>query len=333
MSTDAALNVTVTVTDSSGTPVPGATVILTSSNGEPAVTLDDLGNGTYSGLFEPMVIGPVTLSITAQATDSSGNVFSSPEIAVTGDVTADTAVATPVYTSGAISAASFAPQPTPITPGSLISLFGQYIAGAGGAATQLPLPISLAGTTVTIGGIPAGLIASAAASTPGGTDQINLQVPFELAGQATADIVVTSNGVSGAPETITLGTAPAFFTQNYSGSGDGVFVHSDGITPITLGNPASGGEVIVLYATGMGAVQTPVDTGVGFAGADPVTGTVHITIGGKDASFIYAGGLPYYAGVYQLNVTVPTGLPSGENAVVVSVDGIPATGQATVSLK
>jgi len=331
-STDGALNVGAVVVDASGTAVPGATVVLTSSNGEPNVTLDDLGDGTYSGLFEPESSGPVTLSLAAQVTDDSGNLFET-STSVSGDVVAAADVSTPVYTSGAISAASYAPQPTPLTPGSLISLFGYNLAGAGGAATTLPLPTNLNGVSVTIGGIPAPLIASAAASVPGGTDQINLQVPAELAGRSTADIVVTNNGVSGAPETVALGTAPAFFTLNAAGTGDGIFVHSDGITLITPSNPAKAGETIVLYATGLGNVQASVASGAPFTGPDRVTGAVTVTIGGQPATVQYAGGLPGFAGVYQLNVVVPAHLPPAETVVTVIVDGTPSTGQATVALQ
>ncbi|HEY1239585.1 MAG TPA: hypothetical protein VGF16_03465 [Bryobacteraceae bacterium] len=331
-STDGALNLSVMVLDADGTPVPGATVVLASSNGEPNVTLEDLGDGAYSGLFEPESSGPVTLSLAAQVTDNSGNLFET-ATSVSGDVVAAADASTPVYTSGAISAASYAPQPTPLTPGSLISLFGYNLAGAGGAATTLPLPTSLNGVSVTIGGIPAPLIASAPASAPGGTDQINLQVPVELAGRSTADIVVTNNGVSGAPETVALGTAPAFFTLNAAGTGDGIFVHSDGITVITPGSPARGGETVVLYATGLGDVQAPVASGLAFTGPNRVTGSVTVTIGGQPASVLYAGGLPGFAGVYQLNVMVPANLPPGENAVTVVVDGTPSTGEATVAVQ
>lgn len=332
-STDAALNISTVVVDASGTPVPGATVVLTSSNGESNVTLDDLGDGTYSGLFQPESSGPVTLGLTAQVTDNSGNAFETSGATVSGDVVAASDVSTPVYTGGAISAASYAAAATPITPGGVISLFGLNIAGRGGAAITLPLPTNLNGVIVTIGGIPAPLIAAAPASVPGGADQINLQVPAALAGQATADIVVTNNGVSGAPETVALGTAPAFFTQNSSGSGDGIFVHSDGITLITPSNPAHAGETIVLYATGLGAVQSPVADGSPFTGPDSVTGTVTVTIGGQSANVEYAGGVPGFAGIYQLNVVLPANLPSGENAVTVSVGGTPSTGQATVAVQ
>jgi uncharacterized protein (TIGR03437 family) len=332
-STDSALNVGVSLLDSSGDAVPGATVILSSSHGEPDVTLDDLGNGNYSGLFQPAVSGTVTLSVAAQATDNSGNLFQAAAAVVTGDIVSAGDVSTPVYTNGAVGSASFAPQPTPITPGGLISLFGSNIAGLGGSAPSVPLPATLGGATVTIGGVAAPLIGAYPASTPGGLDQINLQVPIEVDGQPEADVVVTSNGVMGAPQTMTLGPAPAFFTQNATGAGDGAFVHTDGVTLITPANPAAAGEVIILYATGLGDVQSPVPSGSAAAGVDSLTGSVRVTIGGLPATVSYAGLAPFSVGEYQINVTVPGNLPSGENNVIVFLNGIPATGRASVAVK
>ncbi len=332
-STDSALNVGVSLLDSSGNAVPGATVILSSSNGEPDVTLDDLGNGSYSGLFQPAVSGTVTLSVAAQATDNSGNLFQAAPAVVTGDIVSAGDVSTPVYTNGAVGSASFAPQPTPITPGGLISLFGTNIAGLGGSAPSVPLPATLGGATVTIGGVAAPLIGAYPASTPGGLDQINLQVPIEVDGQPEADVVVTSNGVMGAPQTMTLGPAPAFFTQNATGAGDGAFVHTDGVTLITPANPAAAGEVIILYATGLGDVQSPVPSGSAATGVDSLTGSVRVSIGGLPATVSYAGLAPFSVGEYQINVTVPGNLPSGENNVIVFLNGIPATGRATVAVK
>lgn len=332
-STDSAMVVSVILTDSAGRPVPGGSVTLSSSNGEPDVTMNDLGNGNYSGVFQPQVSGTVTLSIDAEATDASGNNYSSSPCGVTGDVESAADVALPVYTSGAVSAATFAPQPAPLTPGQIMSLFGYNMLAAAGQSGSIPLPTNLGGTTVTMGGIPAPLFQTFPASTPGANDQINLQVPAELNGQPNADIVVTTNGVSGPPQSVTLGVAPAFFTQSGSGIGDGSFVHSDGITLVTPANPASVNETVVLYATGLGALQTPLASGTAATTADSTVAPVAVTIGGIPAKVVYAGAAPYSVGENQIDVVVPQGLTSGENVVVVSVNGTPGTGQATIAVQ
>ena len=335
-STDSGLFLAMTLNDANGNAVPGATVTVSSSNGEPDLTMEDLGTGIYTAVFQPAESGNVTLSVSAVATDSTGASYTSNVATVTGDIVSSGDVAEPVYTNGAVSAATYAPQPTPLTPGSIVALFGTNIAGSGGAATVTPLPTALGTTTasVTIGGVPAPLFGTYPASTPGGLDQINFQVPFELDGQATADIVVTTGGVAGAPQTVPIGTAPAVFTQNASGTGDGLIVHSDGITLVTPSNPATAGEEVVIYVTGLGDLQTDPPDGAGSSGLDSLAAAtnMYVTIGGIPVSVIYSGLVPTQVGFYQLNVAVPTGLPSGENNVIVFVNGVPATGQATIAL-
>jgi uncharacterized protein (TIGR03437 family) len=90
--------------------------------------------------------------------------------------------------------------------------------------------------------------------------------------------------------------------------------------------------VIRIYCSGLGDLQTALQDGTGSAGADSTTNTVNVTIGGQPAVSAYAGAAPGYAGLYQLNVTVPSGLTTGENNLVVYVNGNPATGQATIAV-
>ena len=100
--------------------------------------------------------------------------------------------------------------------------------------------------------------------------------------------------------------------------------------PSTLASPARAGEVILLYASGLGVVNPALQTGA-LAASASVVGNVTVTIGGQAATVQYAGTAPGFAGLYQLNVVVPSGA-SGDALVVVSVDGVPATGRATVSM-
>jgi uncharacterized protein (TIGR03437 family) len=87
--------------------------------------------------------------------------------------------------------------------------------------------------------------------------------------------------------------------------------------PITESNPARPGQLIKIYATGLGIIGPDEAKGVlatGFAYAGPAGNTPNVPIdsiaGGKTANVLYAGLVPGMVGVYelvlQLNSDIPT---------------------------
>jgi uncharacterized protein (TIGR03437 family) len=317
------LSVIFNLMDPTGAPVAGAMVTVTSSNGEPSLALNDNGDGSYSGIFQPLVAGPLVLTANRQVGTIVAN-----SVSVSGDIESSTQSNALVYQGGAVSAASYAPAPTPLTAGALVSLFGRNLTTSGGAAASLPLPTSLGGVGVTVGGFPAGLISADA--TQG---QINLQIPWEVQGSAQADILVNTGGTITPPQTVMLSAAaPALFTMSQNGTGAGAFLHAD-YSAISSSAPATAGEVVLLYASGLGAVQTPVADGAASGGLNATTAPVSVMIGGQQATVQYAGLAPNYAGLYQINVTIPSGIASGSALVVVSVNGVTTTGQATIAVQ
>ncbi len=69
------------------------------------------------------------------------------------------------------------------------------------------------------------------------------------------------------------------------------------------------GDTLELFATGLGAAQTPVPAVLVFSGAYPTSATPHVTIGDVQAPVSYAGLVG--AGLYQINLTVPVTLVTG----------------------
>ncbi|SRR5579871_962751 len=318
------LNVTFNLMDQTGAAVTGATVTVSSSNTEPSLVLTDNGDGTYSGVFEALVAGPLVLTANAQTSTAVSNAVS-----VSGDIESDTVTSALVYQGGTVSAASYAPSPTPLTAGGLVSIFGVNLSTGTGIASSLPLPTSLAGVSVTIGGFPAAMV-----STSTSPQQINLEVPWEVQGAAQADVVVSSNGVITPPQTVMLAPAsPALFTVSQNGTGPGAFLHGADYSAVSATAPAKAGEVVLLYATGLGAVQTPLADGNASAGTDATVSPVTVMIGGQAATVQYAGMAPGFAGLYQVNVVIPSGVPSGDALVVVSVGGIATGAQATITMQ
>ena len=146
-------------------------------------------------------------------------------------------------------------------------------------------------------------------------------------------MVVNNNGVLSLPETIALGPAvPALFTFSQTGSGPGAILHAD-FRAVTAGSPAVAGEVVLLYATGLGAVDPAVGSGRATTSLTRVIGNIQVSIGGLPGEVQYGGLAPGFVGLYQINVKVPAGIPLGDALVVLTVDGTPATGRATMAAR
>jgi uncharacterized protein (TIGR03437 family) len=81
--------------------------------------------------------------------------------------------------------------------------------------------------------------------------------------------------------------------------------------------------VLVFYATGMGQTTPPLVTGQIVPSANYDTAPVTVTIGGVNANVIYSiAAPPYVAGLYQMAVTVPSGLAPGNQPVVATSGGL-----------
>ena len=103
----------------------------------------------------------------------------------------------------------------------------------------------------------------------------------------------------------------------------GVFAaaQSDG-TPVVI-KPAKAGDVIVIFANGLGPVNNQPASGA-VSPADPLAPVQQnptVTIGGQPAQVLFAGLAPGFVGAYQVNVRVPSGLPAGLAPLVISAGG------------
>jgi uncharacterized protein (TIGR03437 family) len=146
-----------------------------------------------------------------------------------------------VVTSGA----SF--QPGVPAKGSIGTIFCTGLTVSGVVlATGTPLPATLAGVTVAIGGVAAPLFSVA---DPGGYQQIDSQVPIDAGG---AQVVVGQNGAQGSATATNDPNAPGDFFR-LGGTQSGVFQPGSGYSLLTTGGPAKAGETIVGYATGLPA--------------------------------------------------------------------------------
>jgi len=200
--------------------------------------------------------------------------------------------AQPAITS-ILNGASFEPS---VTRGSIVALFGSNLSQSTESAKVLPLPTSLAGTTVTVGDLE---LAAPLYFVSSG--QINFQLPFEALGGILPIVVTTAQGRS-KPMLLTVApTAPGIFTRTGDGKGKALAFGPD-MQPLDAATP---GSTMILYATGLGPTDPPSFSGSPGPGTEPLNRAVNLAdviVGEFPARVDFAGMAPGLPGVYQLNV-------------------------------
>ena len=216
-------------------------------------------------------------------------------------------------------AASYRSYGTTVAPGELLTLQGAGIGPqtgvSGSAGADGLLGTSLAGVQVFFDQYAAPLMYVQ-------SGQINLQVPWEVAGQSSTIVQVIYNQTKLNSFSLSVqGAAPGIFYAPYP-SLAALVVNQDGSIN-SSSNPANPGDIITFYGTGAGPTNPPGVTGgyapqnAGTLLALPVT----VTIGGINAPVVYAGAAPtLLSGFFQINAQVPQGVtPSAQDLLNISV--------------
>jgi uncharacterized protein (TIGR03437 family) len=206
-------------------------------------------------------------------------------------------------------------------PGSYLALFGSGLANGNSVVKTPNLPVSMGGVSVSFDAPQISVPGHLHFATPG---QVNVQIPWELAGQPSAQVKVSIDGNEGPLFTLPLVTyAPALFEYG-TGTSQFVAARDENFQLIGPSNPARQGHVIQLYANGLGPVNNqPASGDPTAAGSSLATTTTNptITIGGMNAPVQFSGLAPTVVGLYQVNVTVPN-MASGTQSVTISIGGV-----------
>jgi len=208
---------------------------------------------------------------------------------------------------GVFNVFSYAPAGNPIAPGEFITIYGTGLPPVN--ASNVPYPLKPSGIQLLVNNTPAPIYKIT-------STQLFAVVPYSITG-STATITLNNNGTQSNTITVPVAaTAPGIATIAQNGLGPAAVMHSDNKTVVSATAPASRGETIVIYLTGLGAV-TPAISGDGTAASsNPLSKTnsvLTVYFGGAcqnyptcDASNItYQGLSPGFAGLYQINVTIP----------------------------
>jgi len=180
-------------------------------------------------------------------------------------------------------------------------------------------------------------VPSAGISLPAGVvyvspTQVNIQMPWEVQGQTSAQIKVIIDGdLLGNVVTVPIAnTNPQMFTY-----GSNIAVAQDSnFNLITTSNPAKrGSPFIVLYCNGLGPVNNQPASGFPALGTSTTTTTPTVSFGGVNGNVLFAGLTPGLSGLYQINVAIPTTVTAGSAVpVTVSIGGV-TSAQATLPIQ
>ena len=307
----------VNLVDDCGNPVANAAVVATFTDGDPplSLSLTNAAAGLYASTWTP---GHTTSQVTINATATVPG-FAAASAALVGEVLPNAQPSLNAYAVLNV----FNPQiGDALAPGTAVALYGSYLASTATQPANIPLPTSVNGTQVFIGGIAAPIYYAA----PG---QINVQVPFELDPSLQYQVVVSSNGALTTPQAILLAPANPGVAEN----ADSTILaeHLNG-SLVSAASPAKPGEYIVAFVAGMGATTANVATGAG-APSNPLAWVSPMPTATFDTApfpIAFAGLSPGFVGLYQMNIQIPATAGNGNHALMVSQTGGAVSSNSTL---
>jgi len=206
----------------------------------------------------------------------------------------------------------------PLSQGDIAAVFGnQFTFDAPTTAGSLPLQTTLDNVQVLVNGVAAPLYYVSAG-------QINFEVPIDAS---------TSNGGGGTVQVVRNGQmgnliyvdinalAPQFILYN---GGYAIMTTPAGALTGVPSSPVHVGDTIVIYTIGLGPTSPSVASGTASPTSPLATvpGTTKVCFGTESPFFqapcatpIFAGLTPNFVGLYQINVTVPSGVQTGNGTM------------------
>lgn len=212
---------------------------------------------------------------------------------------------------GVENAASSAPFTAFLSPGEFVTIYGSGLADTTTSAS-VPFPNNLGGVTVTVNAIQAPVYFVS-------PNQVSFVMPFE-ATQSVARIQVSNNSSNSNVVTAFVGqTSVGVFTNTPVGGNGIAASERPDYSVVSESNPAQLGETVAAYIAGMGGVSNQPADGAA-APSSPLSDTnstpdVYLTDTSGNtaqATVAYSGLAPGFAGLYQINFTIPSGLVTGD---------------------
>jgi len=196
----------------------------------------------------------------------------------------------------------------PLAPATFVSIYGTELSNVTRAILAedirdgvLPTALTGTGLRVLVNNLPANVYYVS-------PSQINFLVPSTLGpGKTTVQVIVDGHGGPIVPVTLKA-ASPALFQMDASTA---IAVHADS-SLLTAASPAVAGEVVVLYATGLGYTSPLTQySQIAYRAAPLDDPGFRVLLDGIEVApsrILYAGVAPGFAGLFQVNVKLPDSL-------------------------
>jgi uncharacterized protein (TIGR03437 family) len=264
-----------------------------------------------------------------------------PNATITGPITGTFDPTPSITPSGALTPDGYGSSPN-TAPASWLVMYGVNLATiqaqtwASADFSGIQAPTALAGTTVTIAGLPAYVDYV----SPG---QVNVQVPSGVP-SGSQPIVVTTAGGRSLPYMINVNPvqpgvlAPLSFMLNghqnvvaqFSNTSTYVF---PGSIPGIATARAKPGDNLTMYGIGFGPVTPNIPAGELVPGLNQLQTALGVTFANVPAQITYQGLVPGIVGLYQFNVVVPNIPASDTTPLVFTLGGTPGTQNLVVAIQ
>ena len=298
----------------------------------------DLGNNAYGihAAIDGLAVGLYqgTVTITSNAANSPHVVRVALRLTTrTGPISA--------Y-RGAVNGANFEAS-RPLSPGVIASVFGSQFAVAPDSAPSIPLPKEMQGVKVLIDGIEAPLFFVS-------SGQVNFQVPYEVAAGERI-LSVLRDGQPGNQISIQVAPLSAGIFRLGIGEYGAIRNASRGNFPFPASfqqqynipaSPALPGDVLEIYATGLGPLSLTVVSGAGAPAAEPLARALtdikvlfsnpNPNVFGRTPQFI--GLSPNFVGLFQVNVEVPiSASPNPRTPIFLDVPAVGLSNRVEIAIQ
>lgn len=214
-----------------------------------------------------------------------------------------------------------------LAPGSYVSIYGSGLSEVTHSYSTNYLPVSLSNVSVSFDA-PAQRISAPGHLSYVSDGQINVQIPWEFQGLNTVKMKVSIGNFSSAVYDVPLNEySVGIFEYDDSTSGRRLAASLDeSYQTVSGANPVARGAALQLFINGLGKTTNQPASGdpSPFGDLARTLAQPAVSIGGQAAAVEFSGMAPGLVGLYQVNVRVPAGVPTGIQPLTVSIGGVPS---------